>query len=531
MKLLVLFAAAAPPVWAQCSYTLTAPGGEQGTAILNLTAASYSATVNVNTSIGCAWAITQWPSWVNLTNGSGTGGGSFTWTATANVVPVARQGQIVFQGNNYSVTVARVTQAAQVCNLSLPQTSAKFGVAGGTGAFAVNTNCLWSLGSNAQWVSVTPLPDGTTAATVNYTAAPNGCATSQTATLVVSSVDPSLNTAQYQISEDGAPGNLSISPGTLNAPATASSGRASVITGNGCGWSAYSDVSWLHITSGDGGSGPAPLAYSIDANPGVTRTGNIHVGAATLALTQQGAPGPTVQLTLVANAASYAQGAVSPGEIVAIGGSNMGPVSGVSLQVSGKSVSTSLGGTQVLFDGTAAALTYSSGGQVNAVVPYGVAGKQSTQVQVQYQNGQSNTMTLAVQAGTPGIFTVDSSGSGQGAIQNQDYTLNGRFNPAARGSVIQIYCTGGGVTNPATPDATLTVSAEPFPRLTQNVTVTIGGIVSPQVYYAGGAPGEVGGLTQINAMVPNGVTPGGSVPITVQIGNQQSQLGVTVAVM
>ena len=65
--------------------------------------------------------------------------------------------------------------------------------------------------------------------------------------------------------------------------------------------------------------------------------------------------------------------------------------------------------------------------------------------------------------------------------------------------------------------------------MNQPVTVTIGGI-SAQVQYAGGAPGAVAGLTQINAVVPANAPTGPSVPVVIQIGTWQSQAGVTMAV-
>jgi len=39
---------------------------------------------------------------------------------------------------------------------------------------------------------------------------------------------------------------------------------------------------------------------------------------------------------------------------------------------------------------------------------------------------------------------MNQSGNGQGAILNQDNTVNGPGNPAATGSVIQIFATGEG---------------------------------------------------------------------------------------
>jgi uncharacterized protein (TIGR03437 family) len=136
-------------------------------------------------------------------------------------------------------------------------------------------------------------------------------------------------------------------------------------------------------------------------------------------------------------------------------------------------------------------------------------------------------MSMPVQASTPGIFTIDASGLGSGAILNQDYQVNAPATAAVRGQVIMIYCTGGGVTNPPSVDGSVT--GLPLPNLTLPVTVTIGGL-NADVGYKGGAPTTVAGLTQINAVVPSGVTPGPAVPVLVTIGGVQSQPGVTVSV-
>ena len=50
------------------------------------------------------------------------------------------------------------------------------------------------------------------------------------------------------------------------------------------------------------------------------------------------------------------------------------------------------------------------------------------------------------------------------------------------------------------------------------------------VQYAGQAPGEIAGLTQVNAVVLQGVAVGPTVPVPVGVGGVQSQVGVTIAV-
>jgi uncharacterized protein (TIGR03437 family) len=288
----------------------------------------------------------------------------------------------------------------------------------------------------------------------------------------------------------------------------------------------------MQITGPASGSGAGNVAYHLIANTSASRTGAIHVNPGggvqyTYTVTQSAAGPPAPQISSVNNAANYASDAVSPGEIVTIFGQNLGPTPLVPLQITGGLLSNNLGGTQVLFDGVAAPMIYSLKTQVSAVVPFGVGGKSSTQVQVSSNGVMSAAVTMSVQDTTPAIFSIDASGLGQGAILNQDNSLNSSSVPAARGSVVAIYCTGGGVLSPAVIDGSVVGAA--LPRLNQPVSVTIGGVDS-KVLYQGGVPGSIAGLVQINAQIPSTVTPGGKLPIVVKIGSVSSTAGVTIAV-
>jgi uncharacterized protein (TIGR03437 family) len=240
------------------------------------------------------------------------------------------------------------------------------------------------------------------------------------------------------------------------------------------------------------------------------------------------APLPLISARGVTNAGSFKGGAVSAGEIVTLFGSAMGPasLSGLQLDSAGKVAST-LAGTQVLFDGAPAPMIYTLAGQISAIVPYSVASKPQTQIQVVYQNRKSNVIVRPVAATRPALFTQNSSGTGAGAILNQDYTVNTPANAAARGAVIQIYATGEGQTNPAGVDGQ--VASAVYPKPLAGVTATVGGLPA-DVVYAGAAPLLVSGVLQVNVTVPAGVTPGPSVPISIKVGQAVSQPGVTVAV-
>jgi uncharacterized protein (TIGR03437 family) len=237
--------------------------------------------------------------------------------------------------------------------------------------------------------------------------------------------------------------------------------------------------------------------------------------------------GPPVIGSIV-NAASAAITAVSPGEIITIYGTELGSSAGAGVILDARgNVGTTLSETQVLFGDTPAPLTYVSRTQINAVVPYEVADAPVAAVQVKYApGGMSAPMGVPVVAATPGVFTVSGSGQGAAAVLNEDNSLNSPSNAAMRGSVIQIYGTGGGMTSPAGTTGSIAPSAA---TTVLQVHVTIGG-VDAQVMYAGSAPGYVNGLMQVNALVPQTVAAGMAVPIVVTVGSTRSEDRATIAV-
>lgn len=255
-----------------------------------------------------------------------------------------------------------------------------------------------------------------------------------------------------------------------------------------------------------------------------TRT-NIPV---TMTLTAAGGGGGQLTSAGVLSAASFQGGGVSPGLIVTIFGQRIGPDRLVSAEVTADlKFPTTVSETRVLFDGVAAPLIYVSAGQVSAIVPYAVASRTATDLVIEYRGVRSNAVSVPVVAAKPGLFTANASGTGPGAIRNQDLSVNTSSNPAARGSIVVLYATGEGATDPAGVDGQVAANVYPKPRLP--VAVRIGG-VNAEVLYAGAAPSLVAGVMQVNAKVPDNV-PDGNVPIQIVVGNAESPAGVTVAVL
>jgi uncharacterized protein (TIGR03437 family) len=245
-------------------------------------------------------------------------------------------------------------------------------------------------------------------------------------------------------------------------------------------------------------------------------------------------PGPVAPpvVSQVVNAASGLAGGVSPGEIVAVRGYGVGGAAAGALRIGEDGLlATQIHGLQVTFDGKPAPLIYTSPNQTNLIVPYEVAGRYSTVMQVSYVGAsgtlQTSAWALPVASSSPGVFTVDATATGQAAVVNEDGTVNSATNPARRGSIVSIYATGEGQTSPEGVTGSVVQSGGAHP--VQSVTVTIGG-TDAAVQYAGAAPDQVAGLLQVNAVVPALMAPGTAVPLTVRIGGVPSQAGVSISV-
>ena len=212
----------------------------------------------------------------------------------------------------------------------------------------------------------------------------------------------------------------------------------------------------------------------------------------------------------VVNAASLSAGPVSPGEVVTIFGSGMGPQTGESAVNDPNSLlATQLAGVQVLFDGVPAPLFYVQANQVNVQVPYAVSGQAATLIAVLYQGAPVNTTSVAVGPSAPGVFPT--------AI-NQDGTYNSASNPAHTGMYLTVYATGQGLASGA--NITGQPGAAPYPQAALPVTVTVSGVTA-QVAWSGSAPGLVG-LLQVNLVVPGPYLPSGVVPLQLTVGAAQS---------
>jgi len=191
-------------------------------------------------------------------------------------------------------------------------------------------------------------------------------------------------------------------------------------------------------------------------------------------------------------------------------------------------VPSAVAGVRVLFDGVPAPLLYVQAKQINAVVPYEMSGKTSTDITVEYQGAQTEALAVPVDETVPGVFTLDSSGFGPAAVLNQDGSINSPSNPAKKGSIIVIYATGAGQTDPQGVDGKTAVDELPKPRLPVSVRFTEP--IDAEILYAGAAPSFVSGALQVNVRIPLETHSGTGVPITLTVGHASSETFATIAV-
>ena len=557
------------------SLTFSIPAGSGASSFQNLAVTSTDGSpINFNvaaaTSTGANWLLASATSGTtasNLTfsanpNGLAIGAYTGTITITATTPNVADSPRTIAVTLN--ITPA-ATLAASATSLSFSQTSSgsappsqtvTVSATGAQIAFAANVTLFQGL----NWLTVSP---------ASATASPSNPVT-LTVTANGSGLGPGTYNGQIALSSPGAANavivnvtftvsnapTITVSPASL-APVSFQIGGAnpatqtltvSIFGGGAVAFSAAATTAsggnWLSVSPGSGTTGqgsPVTVAVSPAGLLAGSYQGTVTITVAgatnspvTLPITLTVIPSPVTAPTVAAiqNAASSAPTSLAPGLNILIYGANMGPSTLVPYQVGANGVLlTLLVGTQVTFDGIPAPVIFTRDTLVSVMVPYEIAGRISSAMVVSYNGVPSTPLQLRVVDTAPAIYSANSSGSGQGAILNENFSVNSPSNPESIGHYIQIYGTGEGQTSPQGVNGLITSTSRPLPVPILPVAVTIGGLPVPasDIAYAGEAPLNVSGVIQVNAKIPNGVAPG-PVPVVVIIGGVPSQANLTVSV-
>ncbi len=472
------------------------------------------------------------------------------------------------QGNRWGTWWARIQPLATRCNFSVSATEFPIPFGGGSVSVTVNTDpaCAWMAASDIGWIRLTSGGIGQGTGTVTASVSLNPTADARTSTLTIAGTTVTVRQAG-----NPSPPSPQLTFSSFTAPTTATVGESFAIRANLSNPSAVGvgrfQVGFRFVAEGaapsSGRSTPEVCVFANGLGPGVTGVCNINItppsdlppssyqlfaiaddrqetnidNRATALRVADSGPitlspssiAPLISSAGIAHAATAQAGAVSPGQNVILYGQRLGPASLQLFSLQDGRVPTQLAGTRVLFDGVAAPVHYTSSGQVSVFVPFSVAGKTSVQVQAQSGVRWSARVTVPVAPVQPGIYTLNFSGRGQGAIVNvEGGQVNGASTPAARGSVVLLFGTGAGTLAPPPSDGS--VIAPPLAQWTASPTeVTVGGIPA-RVLYSGPAPGLIAGVWQINIEIPATAPVGAAVPLGLRLAGMEAPGGVTLAI-
>ncbi len=243
----------------------------------------------------------------------------------------------------------------------------------------------------------------------------------------------------------------------------------------------------------------------------------------------------TPVVSALINAASLADMGCSPGAIATLLGTGFETEGAKAAEVS--PLPTALNGLHVQVNGQDLPVFYVSEDQVNFQCPQAAPGA-TVALTVQSGTGVSTPLSTTVQYAGPGIFTLDGSGKGQGAILvagtanvAMTPTKGIASQPAPQGTYISIYATGLGPTNVNVP-AGEAAPADPLAEVTAQVNVQVGGEPA-QVSFAGLVPGYTG-LYVVNAQLSATTPVGPAIPVQLSVQQPDGPLAnsntVTIAV-
>jgi uncharacterized protein (TIGR03437 family) len=295
------------------------------------------------------------------------------------------------------------------------------------------------------------------------------------------------------------PGTQSVQPGKpLNFAVTASdpSGAAALIAASGLPASSWFDptrgaFSWVPTTAQIGSH---TVHFTATDASQATSSADVIINV------ESDTP---VVLGMVNAASTIDDGGCSPGSIVTLFGGSFTRAPGQAGNVS--PLPTALNGVRVTANGTGLPILYASEFQVQVQCPQLAAGAPFTLV-VEGSTGSSSPLSSKALFATPGIFSLDGSGTGQGAIViantgtvAMQHVEGLPSQPVNAGDFISIYATGLGPVSPSLPLGH-SAPVDSLAFLTPKLDVLINSLAT-EVEFAGLAPGYVG-LYQVNAKIP-----------------------------
>ncbi|MEP7363647.1 MAG: serine hydrolase [Acidobacteriota bacterium] len=216
----------------------------------------------------------------------------------------------------------------------------------------------------------------------------------------------------------------------------------------------------------------------------------------------------------ILNAASYENGSLAPGMFVSLYGNDLADTT---ITLAPEQAVTSLAGTSLLVNGEPALLFYASPGQLNAIMPLSLRGRQTATISLERNGFRQPSFEHPVQPVSPGLFPF---------IYDANWEPVTIFKPAHAGDTIVLFLNGSGVAgDPKSPAAVVPTNS----ASNTNTRVLLAG-KEATVLYEGAAQGMFPGTAQINiklGQVPRGMQ---AAPLSVVIDGVATQAGFGIPV-
>jgi hypothetical protein len=239
---------------------------------------------SVTVATGCTWSAASQVPWITIASGaSGNGNGAINFDVAANNTP-ERSGAVTITGQTVTgtgtVTVATFTvNQASGCTYAVQPVDVPATSAGGVASVTVSSGpgCPWTAGSHAPWIDVSPgtaTGDGAVGVAVQANPGPERSGT--------------VTIAGHTVTVTQAYGcTFALSPTSQSFGFFGGTGSVTVSTFDGCAWTAVTNVTWITIRSGEGGTGPGTVVYTVPPLLlGGKRSGSITIGGQTFMVTQ-----------------------------------------------------------------------------------------------------------------------------------------------------------------------------------------------------------------------------------------------------
>src|SRR5437762_1907371 len=291
---------------APCRYTVSPASAA-------VPAAGGSVTIAIDTLNGCAWTAASDAPWLTAAGAmSASVSGSVTLRAAPNADPSPRSATVHIAEQSVVVTQAGLAPPAPSpspapppspdpspapppappptpCAFTLSATSARVASSGGSVTVSVTAGagCPWTAASSVPWIVVGAGANGSGNGAVRLDVAANTSTSDRSGMVTIAG-------QTFAVTQAAAPPpcTFTVTPSAQSFPSAGGNGTVAIAGSQaGCAWTASSAAPWIALGA-TSGTGDGSVAFSVAANGGGDRSGNLTVAGRTLTMTQTAPPPP-----------------------------------------------------------------------------------------------------------------------------------------------------------------------------------------------------------------------------------------------